>query len=91
MILLSSKFDKDLDFCLYFVSSITIEIIISSTGHPAKNFTFVERPLNVALWCRERCVSMSVERTFVYTALRPLNVRHLKRSTDVLGTFPKRP
>ena len=53
--------------------------------------TFVERPLNVALWCRERCVSMSVERTFVYTALRPLNVRHLKRSTDVLGTFPKRP
>ena len=63
---------------------------LGPTALPAKNFTFVERPLNVALWCRERCVSMSVERTFVYTALRPLNVRHLKRSTDVLGTFPKR-
>ena len=36
MILLTSKFDKDLDFCLYFVSSITIEIIISSTGHTGR-------------------------------------------------------
>jgi hypothetical protein len=52
-------------------------------GKSGPDFTFVERPLNLAFWCWERCVSMSVGRTFVYTALRPLNVRLMNRSTNV--------
>ena len=48
---------------------------LAASKHPAKNFTFLERSKNVAPMFAERSLWTSLERTFVDSAKRSLNVR----------------
>jgi len=52
-----------------------LESVPGRDRHPAKNFTFLERSKNVAPMFAERFLWTSLERTFVDSAKRSLNVR----------------